>query len=99
MPTPLEGETRRSCEATYEQLSEQGYRTLAVAYRAVPVKDGYRADDETALTLAGFLAFVDPPLADARDILQRLRRRRTRGEDPHGRQRSGGAPCVSTGRT
>ena len=72
MPTPLEGETRRSCEATYEQLSEQGYRTLALAYRAVPVKDGYRSDDETALTLAGFLAFVDPPLADARDILKRL---------------------------
>jgi Mg2+-importing ATPase len=72
MTTPLEGEARRICAATYEQLSEQGYRTLALAYRSVPVKDAYRADDETDLTLAGFLAFVDPPLADARDILKRL---------------------------
>jgi P-type Mg2+ transporter len=74
MVQPLQGDARRACAATYQQLSEQGYHTLAVAYRVVPVQEAYRADDETALTLAGFLAFVDPPIADAREVLEALRR-------------------------
>ncbi|HEY1391089.1 MAG TPA: magnesium-translocating P-type ATPase [Ktedonobacterales bacterium] len=71
---PLEGEARRACEATYQRLSEQGYRVLALGYRAVPAKDAYHADEETGLTLAGFLAFVDPPLPEARAVLAAFHR-------------------------
>jgi P-type Mg2+ transporter len=61
-------------EATFHQLNEQGYRALAVAYRDVPMQGAYRAADEKELTLAGFVAFVDPPLADAADVIAELKR-------------------------
>jgi Mg2+-importing ATPase len=38
---------------------------LAVAYRNAPQQVGYSIEDEHSLTLAGFLAFADPPTADA----------------------------------
>ena len=47
---------------------------LAVAYREVPVKETYRKDDEKGLMLVGFLAFFDPPVTQAADILQALSR-------------------------
>jgi Mg2+-importing ATPase len=71
---PLDSGAQSNCESTYLRLCEQGYRVLALAYRAVPVKDAYHSDEETGLTLSGFLAFADPPLADARDILTALHR-------------------------
>jgi len=71
---PLDVGTRLLCEATYQKLSAQGYRTLAVAYRTVPTQDAYHADAETDLTLAGFLAFFDPPLESAPAVLEALRR-------------------------
>src|SRR5262249_1023805 len=46
--------------------------SLAVAYAAVPVRDGYTRDDERNLTLAGFLTLVDKPLPDAADVIGAL---------------------------
>ena len=60
-------------EAVYRQLSEQGYRVLAVAYCHPPVQDAYRVIDEKDLTLAGYIAFVDPPLPDAKEVIDELR--------------------------
>ncbi len=57
---------------TYQELSAQGFRVLAVAWREAPVQDAYRVPDETALTLAGFVAFIDPPLPDAAEVLKQL---------------------------
>ncbi|HEU5347797.1 MAG TPA: magnesium-translocating P-type ATPase [Ktedonobacterales bacterium] len=71
---PLNGESRRRCMATYADLSSQGYRTLAVAQRAVPAQQAYHITDECELMFVGFLAFLDPPLPDARDMLEALRR-------------------------
>ena len=45
-------------------LSNEGYRVLAVAYRDIENRDAYSADDESALVLAGYLAFADPPRTD-----------------------------------
>ena len=69
----LDAASRATCDATYRQLSEQGYRVLAVAYRDVPGQPTYRASDEDDLTLAGYLAFLDPPLADAAAALRAMR--------------------------
>ncbi len=66
--------TRLLAETTYQKLSAQGYRMLGVAYRHVPVQDAYHAADEIEMTLAGFLAFVDPPREDAPEVLEALRR-------------------------
>jgi Mg2+-importing ATPase len=68
----IEAET--NCKATYQALSTKGYRVLAVAYREVPVQEVYRKDDEKGLSLIGFLAFFDPPVTQAAEILQALRR-------------------------
>jgi Mg2+-importing ATPase len=61
------------CRATYEGLSRQGFRVLAVAYREVQARASYTADDEQNLILVGFLAFTDPPLPDAAEALATLR--------------------------
>ena len=71
---PLDDAARAQCGSTYQQLSAQGYRVLAVATRAVPPQDAYRVANEKELTLLGYVAFIDPPLPDAVDALQDLKR-------------------------
>jgi Mg2+-importing ATPase len=58
--------------ACSRSLAEQGMRVLAVASRSVAVRATYGRDDESALTLCGFLAFEDPPLADAAQAIGAL---------------------------
>ena len=70
----LNSEAETKCKATYQALSTKGYRVLAVAYREVPVQEVYRKDDEKGLILVGFLAFFDPPVTQAAEILQALSR-------------------------
>jgi P-type Mg2+ transporter len=72
--TPLDATARARCQAVYEQLSAEGYRVLGVASRPVPAQRSYTIADEQELVLAGFLAFVDPPMADVRDAVQALQR-------------------------
>ena len=45
----------------YEQLSMDGFRVLAVAYKDLPHKPAYAKDDECELILKGYVAFLDPP--------------------------------------
>ncbi len=71
---PLDNDARAKCQAIYDGLSSTGYRVLAVASRTVPQQAAYRVADEKDLVLAGFLAFSDPPLADAAESLAALRR-------------------------
>jgi Mg2+-importing ATPase len=70
----LDAKTLERCRKTYEELSRQGFRTLAVAYTDVAARPNYSPEDETSLILAGFLAFADPPLPDAAQALAALRR-------------------------
>jgi Mg2+-importing ATPase len=71
---PLDAATRAHCEATYRELSAQGWRVLAVAYRGVPVQTMYAARDERDLVLTGFVTFLDPPMEGVADTLRALRR-------------------------
>jgi Mg2+-importing ATPase len=71
---PLDAEARGQCAATFAALSAQGYRVLAVACRAMPEQAAYRAEDERDLTLAGYAAFIDPPLPGVSEALADLRR-------------------------
>lgn len=70
----LDEGVRAKCQAIYDGLSATGYRVLAVASRPVAPQEAYRIADEHNLALAGFLAFADPPLADAAESLAALRR-------------------------
>jgi P-type Mg2+ transporter len=71
---PLDQESRTRCLATYTDLSSQGYRVLAVAQRIVAEQSAYHVADERDLTFVGYLAFLDPPLPDARETLEALRK-------------------------
>jgi Mg2+-importing ATPase len=71
---PLDAQAQEQCAATYKRLSAQGYRVLAVASRVLPVQDAYRLQDERELVLVGYAAFFDPPLEDAAEVLEALRR-------------------------
>jgi Mg2+-importing ATPase len=70
---PLDPATLERCKKTCEELSRQGFRVLAVAYTEVEPCSNYSVADEKGLTLAGFLAFSDPPLPDVAKTLAALR--------------------------
>ncbi|MFB7570744.1 magnesium-translocating P-type ATPase [Streptomyces sp. NPDC056165] len=69
----LNGELRRQVTRIAQEHNRQGLRVLAVATRSLPAtRDSYTVADEDELTLAGFLAFLDPPKADAAQALHAL---------------------------
>ena len=71
--SPLSEDSRAKCEKTFQGLSMAGYRVLAVAYRNVPAQPGYHVPDEQGLTLAGFCAFIDPPLRGVEQVVNALK--------------------------
>jgi Mg2+-importing ATPase len=62
-----------SIRAKFSNLSQQGYRVLAVAYRSMDAKKAYTVFDETDLTFLGFLIFTDPPKEDAHRAVTKLK--------------------------
>lgn len=61
---------------SYEDLSRQGYRVLAVAVKeGLAEKKIYPKEDESGMTLKGFLAFYDPPKADVKQTIAEMERR------------------------
>ncbi|MBS7613978.1 magnesium-translocating P-type ATPase, partial [Candidatus Bathyarchaeota archaeon] len=67
-------ETRRKIEQRYVELSGEGYRVLAVAYKRLREdKPVYTAGDENEMVFLGFLAFLDPPKETAKESLKLLK--------------------------
>jgi Mg2+-importing ATPase len=56
----------------FRNLSELGYRLLAVAFTMVEPKTSYSAEDERDLSLLGYLIFTDPPKKDAHEAFNKL---------------------------
>jgi Mg2+-importing ATPase len=57
------------------ELNSEGFRVIAVAYRIFPGSDDtphYTVQDESNLTLLGYMAFLDPPKASATEALGEL---------------------------
>ncbi len=55
------------------ELNEDGFRVVAVAYKEMePSKTTYAAEDESGLTLLGYIAFLDPPKESAREAIAAL---------------------------
>ncbi len=63
----------QSINAKFSDLSKQGYRVLALAYRSVDAKKTYTVIDEKGLTFLGFLVFTDPPKEDAHLAITKLK--------------------------
>jgi Mg2+-importing ATPase len=57
----------------FEELSREGYRVVAVAYKNIPNREKYFEKDETGLILAGFLTFFDAPKHTAKPALAKLK--------------------------
>lgn len=62
---PLDEARRAELEAFVRKQGEDGFRVLALATRRFAAQADYAREDETGLTLRGFLVFEDPPKADA----------------------------------
>jgi Mg2+-importing ATPase len=62
----LNAEARTRIDALFNDLGEEGFRVLGVAWRDVPLDMQHAVvSDESALVFAGFAAFLDPPKASA----------------------------------
>lgn len=70
----VEPGTQETVNKAYRNLCSEGFRILAVAYRAVQSHGGFTAEDEHSLILAGFLAFADPPTEDAAASVAAMKR-------------------------
>lgn len=60
-------------KAAMARLDAAGYRLLAVGTKEVVEQRAYGPEDESGLELAGLLAFADPPLPDALEVLNSLK--------------------------
>jgi P-type Mg2+ transporter len=59
---PLDERHLASAKETTAKLNEDGFRVVAVAFKEMPpTQVTYKVADEVALTLLGYIAFVDPP--------------------------------------
>ncbi|MFL6192706.1 MAG: magnesium-translocating P-type ATPase [Thermoanaerobaculia bacterium] len=68
-------EVRAAIDARFAGLSEEGLRVLGVARRRLPAGEAKPAtrEQETGMTLLGFLAFFDPPKTGVEATLAEIR--------------------------
>lgn len=69
---PLDDSTRRRALEIFQELSSQGYRVIALAYKHSEKRENFSAIDESHLTLLGFLTFADPLIDGVKESLMRL---------------------------
>jgi len=70
---PVNEDAGKRIRQKSDEMSDQGFRSLAVAYVEVPARANYSVQDERNLILAGFLSFSDAPLPDAAQVLTDLK--------------------------
>jgi P-type Mg2+ transporter len=58
----------------YQELSADGFRVLAVAYKNLETRAAYSKDDESKLVLKGYVAFLDPPKDTAAKAIEALKK-------------------------
>ncbi|MCA2997280.1 MAG: magnesium-translocating P-type ATPase [Rhodocyclaceae bacterium] len=76
---PMEDAERQRARALYDRLGNEGFRVLAVAWKALPTEmHADLAAAENAMVCAGFLAFLDPPKVSAANSIRELATRGVR---------------------
>ena len=79
-------------------LNEDGFRVIAVAYKEIESpRSAYSVADETALTLLGYIAFLDPPKDSAREAIAALAEKGCASENSNRRQRNHNSQGLSGG--
>ena len=71
--TRLTPRLHKEIQDTYDQLSRDGFRVLAVAQKKIGTEKRYEPEDEKDLVFEGFLAFLDPAKESVAETLQRMR--------------------------
>jgi Mg2+-importing ATPase len=70
---PLTPELLQRIRGITDDLNQQGLRVVAVAHKALPASNReYAVADESALILAGYIAFLDPPKESTAPALKAL---------------------------
>ncbi len=69
---PIEAIVSEDLREEYDALARQGFRVLALGYRDFEPRAAYSKDDESGLTLAGYVAFLDPPKDTAAPAVKAL---------------------------
>jgi len=69
---PLTEELRKEILASCRKLNEKGMRVLGLAQKAVKLPAALSAQDESAMTFIGYLAFLDPPKESAEKAITTL---------------------------
>jgi Mg2+-importing ATPase len=69
---PIEPVLLEDLKEEYDNLSADGFRVLAIAYRDFQPKAAYSKDDEQGLILKGYVAFLDPPKDTAAEAITAL---------------------------
>ncbi|MEZ5691926.1 MAG: magnesium-translocating P-type ATPase [Rickettsiales bacterium] len=71
---PLDDATRKKFKKTAHELNEDGFRVLIVSYKNTDkAQSVYSKNDESGLTIKGFLTFLDPPKETARTAITALK--------------------------
>jgi Mg2+-importing ATPase len=72
-PLPMDAEHMSRARTLVQQLNEEGFRVIAIAFRRFPLgRQRYSQADESEMTLVGFMAFLDPPKESAAPALRAL---------------------------
>ncbi len=71
-PHPMEPFIIADLRVEHDNLSTDGFRVLALAYKDVPEKPTYSKEDESDLILKGYVAFLDPPKDTAQAAIRAL---------------------------
>ncbi|MEN9879511.1 MAG: magnesium-translocating P-type ATPase [Pseudomonadota bacterium] len=70
---PITDADRERIKKLQTKLGNEGFKVLGIAWRDVPTGHDHAViDDETALTFAGFAAFLDPPKQSAAAAIKTL---------------------------
>ncbi len=70
--SPMEPNLMKGLRAQYDDLSNDGFRVLAVARKDLTGKQACSKDDERELVLKGYVAFLDPPKSTAGPSIEAL---------------------------
>jgi Mg2+-importing ATPase len=70
--SPMDPALMVGLKQEYDNLSNDGFRVLAVATKELPAKTLCSKDDERELVLRGYVAFLDPPKETAARALDAL---------------------------
>jgi P-type Mg2+ transporter len=71
----MEGLILTDLKEEYDNLSAEGFRVLAIAYKDMDnARQIYSKDDENDLILKGYVAFLDPPKPTVKKAIQALQK-------------------------